>query len=195
MSIRRAKTTASPTLILNSWTPQDHDSDNDSDDSSKARVSWTRTWKRTACVALACLATAAILSVKLILPHRSLSRLTSTPSSIHIRKVLTESQQQCTVWIAPSSLKGVDGYGTFTTRDLQPYERILPSHDGLGVPIESYYYSSETTPFAKERNDWIRVWKNYWWARYVEMRWTVCTSTCVVHGGDERPGQRFSIHS
>lgn len=116
---------------------------------------------------------ALILSLESFLPSSESTIITrsatatTTASTLHLRTTPTptESQQHCTVWIAPSSLKGVNGYGTFTTRDLAAGERVLPSHDGLGIPIESYRHRDGL--YAKERLDWIRVWDNYWWGRYV----------------------------
>lgn len=69
------------------------------------------------------------------------SRITTTRSS-HVfmeeqdqTSGTTTEESECTVWIAPSSLKGVNGYGVFTTRDIQKGEPILGAPDGLGVIV------------------------------------------------------------
>ena len=64
-----------------------------------------------------------------------------------------------TVWIAPSSLKGVNGYGVFTTRDLQPDESILGIPDGVAIPVETNW--DESSPKLPERLAWWQVWGNY----------------------------------
>jgi hypothetical protein len=176
MSIRKGKTilprltvdAAAAAAAGGSFESNDDVSSSHSGNESKERYVWIRTLNQRKLIVIVCLCLAAAVYLKVVLPFRS----TTTPfqpyfKTIYLRKVLTESQQECSVWIAPSSLKGVNGYGTFTTRDLQAGEQILLTHDGLGIPIESYTNNNENIPFAKERSDWIRVWKNYWWARYV----------------------------
>jgi hypothetical protein len=67
-------------------------------------------------------------------------------------------KDQCTVWMAPSSLKGVNGYGIYTTRNLADGESILGHPDGVSVPVWNYRYTKE--PEAVERYAWRKVWKN-----------------------------------
>ena len=78
----------------------------------------------------------------------------------------SESHQKCTVWLAPSSLKGHSGYGIFTTRPLAKDEPILGGPDGVSIPIIDAYRSRKF-PHNQARKNWVRVWENYWWARGV----------------------------
>ena len=80
--------------------------------------------------------------------------------------ISNEVPSQCTVWMAPSSLIGVQGFGIFTTRDIPANGHILKAPDGVSVPIEAY---SQKVPKDVEpwKKDWIRVWDNYWWGRGV----------------------------
>ncbi|GKY93853.1 hypothetical protein MPSEU_000352200 [Mayamaea pseudoterrestris] len=169
MSIRKVKTQQQLSKLF-ADDAYVHDND-DVNEGTKLRTVWGQTFKRIVFFTVACVSFAVIMvALKLIQPRHTDFMTASSKTSFtttKLRKALTETQTQCTVWIAPSSLKGVNGYGTFTTRDLHEGERILPSHDGLGVPIESYLYDDDNVPFAKARSNWIRVWKNYWWARGV----------------------------
>jgi len=76
-------------------------------------------------------------------PYASTSEASST---------LPGEEKECTVWIAPSSLRGVNGYGIFTTRDIRKGESILGAPDGVGIPVGSYHYNEE--PKARERRLW-----------------------------------------
>lgn len=68
-----------------------------------------------------------------------------------------------TVWLAPSSIRGVDGYGVFTTRDMKSGDEIVGAD--LGIPITHYGYDGE--PKVGPRRLWKHVWDNYWWGRGV----------------------------
>jgi hypothetical protein len=73
-------------------------------------------------------------------------------------KRFTPIHEKCTVWMAASSIKGLQGYGVFVTRDLVKGEPILGVPDGISVPIIGYHQRRSE---AKEA--WISVWDNYWW--------------------------------
>lgn len=61
--------------------------------------------------------------------------------------------------MAQTSLKGVNGYGVFTTRDLEKDESILGIPDGVAIPVETKW--DETSPKEQEREAWWDVWGNY----------------------------------
>lgn len=61
-----------------------------------------------------------------------------------------------TIWMAPSSLKGLDGYGIFTTRDIQEGSSIFTEPDGPSIPIIDY-----------NKGPWLNLWYEYVWARGV----------------------------
>jgi hypothetical protein len=72
--------------------------------------------------------------------------------------------KECTVWIAPSSLRGVNGYGVFTTRDLKEGESILGNPDGVAIPVENYHPSPDQ-PNYESFKKFRRLFDNYWWGR------------------------------
>jgi hypothetical protein len=66
---------------------------------------------------------------------------TSYPSSLSIQSTSmrqSSSSSQCTVWMAPSSLKGLHGFGVFTTRPIALGEKVLNGPDGVSIPVEAY---------------------------------------------------------
>ena len=62
--------------------------------------------------------------------------------------------------MAQSSVKGLQGYGVFTTRDLGPDEHILGVPDGVSIPIIGYWQRHGESAAAKDA--WMAVWDNYW---------------------------------
>lgn len=62
--------------------------------------------------------------------------------------------------MAPSSLKGFAGYGTFTTRDLAQEESILGTADGVAIPVETKW-DKHSSPKLDERKAWWSIWGNY----------------------------------
>lgn len=58
--------------------------------------------------------------------------------------------------MAPSSLKGLDGYGIFTTRDIQAESSIFTEPVGPSIPIIDY-----------NKGKWLSLWYEYIWARGV----------------------------
>lgn len=58
--------------------------------------------------------------------------------------------------MAKSSLKGMDGYGIYTTRDISEGSSIFPKPDGPSIPIIDY-----------NKGSWLSLWYEYVWARGV----------------------------
>lgn len=58
--------------------------------------------------------------------------------------------------MAPSSLKGLDGYGIFTTRDIEAGSNMLSGQDGPSIPV-----------FDHTHGPWTKTWNEYWWGRGV----------------------------
>jgi len=61
---------------------------------------------------------------------------------------------QCGIYMAPSSIKGLDGYGVFTTRDIEKDTSIFSEPDGPSIPVVDY-----------NRGDWMSTWDEYLWGR------------------------------
>lgn len=96
----------------------------------------------------------------------------SAPTSLERHSIRHQSsvsnfrkERECTIYFAPSSLKGFAGYGIYTTRHLWKGEQILGGHDGLSIPIE--FHSNKNLPKRIARREWTRLWGEYWWGRGV----------------------------
>jgi len=64
--------------------------------------------------------------------------------------------------MAPSSVKGLKGYGIFTTRDIDTGSNILSAPDSPSIPVLDYRdHESAGT------DQWIGVFSEYWWTRGV----------------------------
>lgn len=71
--------------------------------------------------------------------------------------------ETCTVWIAPSSINGLKGFGVFTTRDLAADEHILGVPDGVSIPIIGYWERDGGAAVSAAKDAWMAVWDNYWY--------------------------------
>lgn len=71
---------------------------------------------------------------------------------------------ECSIFMAPSSLKGSPGYGIYTTRNLWKGERVLGRPDGLSIPVE-VFNDPLSFPKSQLRKEWIELWNQYWWGR------------------------------
>jgi hypothetical protein len=65
--------------------------------------------------------------------------------------------------MAPSSVRGLNGYGLFTTRHLKAGESILGRPDGLAVPFEPYQHPD--LPPRGDREKLLNLFAEYMWAR------------------------------
>lgn len=80
-----------------------------------------------------------------------------THENIRRRQATDGGDAQCTIWMAPSSLKGLDdAYGIFTTRDIQKGSSIFNEPNGPSIPIIDY-----------NKGEWLTLWYEYVWARGV----------------------------
>ena len=72
----------------------------------------------------------------------------------HVRKRFNDHEDDpCTIWMAPSSVKGLDGYGIFTTRSIQTGSQMLSGGpDGPSIPVVDYI-----------RGPWTKTMNEYWW--------------------------------
>lgn len=64
--------------------------------------------------------------------------------------------------MAQSSVKGLKGYGVFTTRDLVKGEHIMGVPDGVSIPIIGYWQRGKGR-LERAKDAWMSVWDNYWW--------------------------------
>jgi hypothetical protein len=87
------------------------------------------------------------------------------PLTVQVNSPLRITTLLGTIWIAPSSLKGVNGYGIFTTRDLAAGESLLGAPDGVAVPVERYQHPSK--PAVRERSQFLNLFGEYMWGRGV----------------------------
>ena len=114
-----------------------------------------------------CLLTAAVYTLSAPLTtSNGKDTVRKTPSlraSSHTLAKFEPIHPKCTVWMAASSVKGLQGYGVFTTRDLAPEEEILGVPDGISIPIIGYRQRRGSAAAAKDA--WINVWDNYWCVR------------------------------
>lgn len=76
----------------------------------------------------------------------------------YVRKRSTDndSSNGCTIYMAPSSLKGNGGNGIFTTRDIARGSTMLSGPDGPSIPVVDY-----------RSGRWTKTWNEYWWQRGV----------------------------
>lgn len=77
-------------------------------------------------------------------------------TNVRGRRQTLDGDTQCNIWMAPSSLKGLDGYGIFTTRDIKKGTSIFPESDGPSIPVV------DSNP-----GRWYKTWNEYWWGRGV----------------------------
>jgi hypothetical protein len=123
--------------------------------------------KRRSFVLIVCLAAA--LFVLGLNNYRHVNSISTTPLPQQGQlRTTTANEKQCTIWIAQSSQKGNDGFGIFTTRNIQKGDSILGEPDGVAIPITAYR-SHKGIPSDKKvvRRAWIHMWNNYWWGRGV----------------------------
>ena len=87
----------------------------------------------------------------------------SEPSSIPPAKLeIEEEEDPCTIWLAPSSLKGNPGYGIFTTRHISKDDAVLQSGpDGLSIPLEDLRYDPKDYNESKAKKKWRHIWGTY----------------------------------
>ena len=71
-----------------------------------------------------------------------------------------EMLKQCSIWMAPSGVKGLKGYGIYTTRDIGKGESILSAPDSPSIPILDY---REVDSEAVDQ--WVKVFWEYVWTR------------------------------
>lgn len=68
--------------------------------------------------------------------------------------------------MAPSSVRGLDGMGLFTTKDMTKGEDFLTDYDGPSIPVFDYRPTwLKVDELAKVRSRWIRFFGDYWWGR------------------------------
>eukprot|EP00977_Amphora_coffeiformis_P011531 scaffold2768_cov161-Amphora_coffeaeformis.AAC.7 len=91
----------------------------------------------------------------------SKSHLRSSSLPSHMLANFRPIHEKCSVWIAQSSVKGLQGYGVFTTRDLARDEHILGVPDGVSIPIIGYWQRHGGSATAA-KDAWMKVWDNYW---------------------------------
>ena len=75
---------------------------------------------------------------------------------------VADATRQCSIWMAPSSLKGHPGFGVYTTRDLNANESILQSPDSPSILVVDV----EEGPLQGQvRQEWIKHFDDYWWGQ------------------------------
>lgn len=81
----------------------------------------------------------------------------------------------CTVYMAPSSVHGVDGMGIYTTKNLSKNDVIINKVDGLSIPVlrGETDYVNDSNKTIQARKQWHRLFNEYWWVRGIsdQMIW------------------------
>lgn len=65
--------------------------------------------------------------------------------------------------MAPTSIKGANTMGIYTTRDIKANEYILTAPDGPSITLLTDSFRARSSKFPD--SDWIRLWGNYAWGR------------------------------
>ena len=105
------------------------------------------------------------------MPRRFLPSNETTIDSVFVKEKSTSSgrtkakSRTCSIWMAPSSLKGHSGFGIYTTRNMDKGEAILAGPDGPSIPVVDA--DSGPRELLTERKAWYRTFDEYWWGRGV----------------------------
>jgi hypothetical protein len=67
------------------------------------------------------------------------------------------------IYMAPTSLKGSDTMGIYTTRDMKNGEHILTAPDGPSITLLTDVFRSRTSRFPA--SNWLYLWGEYAWGR------------------------------
>ena len=78
-----------------------------------------------------------------------------------------EQHDSCRIYMAPSSVKGVRGYGVYTTEKISKGHLFLTEPDGPDILVTDFDYIPRADPLLLERRSWISVFDSYWWGRGV----------------------------
>lgn len=85
------------------------------------------------------------------------TNIPSSTSNVRRRQTSNDNgttEKQCTIYMAPSSLKGLDGYGVFTTRDIRKGSSIFQERHAPSIPVVD-----------ENRGPWLKIWNEYLWGR------------------------------
>lgn len=84
------------------------------------------------------------------------------------KQITNDQDNTCTVYMAPSSVRGIKSMGIYTTKDLSRGSVIVKAADGLSIPVIDYYNDVGDTEQTKlARKKWISIFDEYWWGRGV----------------------------
>lgn len=89
-------------------------------------------------------------------PHSLVRTRQEEPTVGHAKELSSSASSECTVWIAPSSIKGHAGYGIYTTRDLTKGDSIMGYNDGISISVEA---------MPPPHQPWMDLWHSYWWRK------------------------------
>jgi hypothetical protein len=89
------------------------------------------------------------------------------PVTINVQSTQDKATRDtCRIYMAPSSVKGVIGYGVYTTQPISQGELFLNGPDGPDILVTDFdYFPNDSLGFA--RSAWITVFDSYWWGRGV----------------------------
>jgi hypothetical protein len=72
------------------------------------------------------------------------------------------------IYMAPSSVKGIDGMGIFTTDAMNSGDELLSEYDGPSIPVlDARRSDRDSEALAEQRKRWIELFDGYWWGRGV----------------------------
>jgi hypothetical protein len=73
-----------------------------------------------------------------------------------------------TIYMAPSSIKGIDGMGMFTIENMKKGQYFLSSYDGPSIPILNFKFMGQgEDSLSEDRERWTKLFDGYWWGRSV----------------------------
>lgn len=78
-----------------------------------------------------------------------------------------EPPRSCRIYMAPSSVKGLDGFGVYITEPVSKGDFFFNGPDGPDILVTDYDYFPFNDTLARERAAWIRLFDGYWWGRGV----------------------------
>lgn len=96
--------------------------------------------------------------------HGSSSRETLSieeESDFHEDKKPTHTS--CRLYLAPSSVNGIDGFGIFTVEDIPAMQTFFNAPDGPSIVVTDY--DQGLLYLSEQRSVFMQTFDNYWWGR------------------------------
>lgn len=109
------------------------------------------------------------------------------------------SENTCTVYMAPSSVHGIESMGIYTTKNLSKRSSIINAVDGLSIPVYGAWASNghESKKMQEARNSWNKLFDEYWWGRGIsdQMIWEADGALDLKMSFGQLPNHHCILHS